>query len=78
MIKVDGTMYRCDKCGEAKFLSCADIANNGGLSAHGVYKLSVSKKNDMHLCENCYLQFCSWLEEKPVGGRCKDDEGDRE
>lgn len=66
MSKTEGTMYRCDKCGEAKFLSCADIAKDGGLSVQGVHKLSVGKRKEMHLCESCYLQFLSWLDEKPT------------
>lgn len=64
MSKVDGTMYKCDRCGETQFLSCADIAKDGGLSALGVYKLTVGKKNNLHLCGTCYLNFCEWLDER--------------
>lgn len=35
----------------------------GGLSAQGIHKLSVSRQNNMHLCESCYFQFCDWFGE---------------
>ena len=61
MSKVDGTLYKCDRCGRTKFLSCAEITTEGGLAAHGVYKLSVGKKKDIHLCADCFLHFCEFL-----------------
>lgn len=65
MSKIEGVMYKCDKCGESKFLSCENIAKEGGIFALGVYKLSAGK-NNMHLCEKCYLQLCSWFDEKSI------------
>lgn len=61
MSKIDGVMYRCDRCGEEVFMSNTDIERERELR-FGIRKLIVGK-DTLYLCRNCYLHFREWFDE---------------
>lgn len=62
-MKIDGTKYKCDRCGVEKFLSCEQMAMEGGLTGHGIFKVTVPKRKDLHFCESCFTEFLRFMNE---------------
>lgn len=41
-----------------------EMAMEGGLTGHGIFKVIVPKRKDLNLCESCFTEFLSFMNEK--------------
>ena len=65
-MKTTGAIFKCDRCGVENFISDASMQKQGGLTSMGVYKVTVPRKSDLHLCEDCFMKMIAFLNQQEI------------